>query len=87
PRTSCTTTGSTNTATPPSRSNSSAPARTCSGAFHTGPSAHDGSDRIIYNDQTGALYYDADGTGGSAAIQFAKLKPGLALTHKDFFVI
>lgn len=56
-------------------------------AFHTGPSAHDGSDRIIYNDQTGALYYDADGTGGSAAIQFAKLKPGLALTHKDFFVI
>ncbi|WP_338154866.1 DUF4350 domain-containing protein [Streptomyces albidoflavus] len=37
PRTSCTTTGSTNTATPPSRFNSSTPARACSGAsplFH-----------------------------------------------------
>ncbi|KUR73718.1 hypothetical protein AQZ52_01760 [Novosphingobium fuchskuhlense] len=33
--------------------------------------AHDASDRIVYDTATGALYFDADGAGGQAAVQFA----------------
>jgi Ca2+-binding RTX toxin-like protein len=44
-------------------------------------SAHDASDRIVYNTTTGALYYDADGLGGVDAVQVAVLgtttHPGL----------
>lgn len=36
-------------------------------------SAHDADDRIIYDTNTGALYYDADGQGGEAAVKFAVL--------------
>jgi Ca2+-binding RTX toxin-like protein len=54
--------------------------------FVIGATAQDAGDRIIYNDVTGAVYYDSDGTGGTAAIQFATLDPGLALTNLDFYV-
>jgi VCBS repeat-containing protein len=56
-------------------------------AFVVGAAAADASDRIIYNDLTGQLFYDADGAGGAAAIQFATLSPGLTLTASDFSVI
>jgi predicted extracellular nuclease len=56
-------------------------------AFHVGSSAHDGSDRIIYNAGTGQLFYDADGNGGGAAILFATLNTGLPLSASDFVVI
>jgi Ca2+-binding RTX toxin-like protein len=50
--------------------------------------AHDGSDRIIYQQTTGALFYDADGTGLIApTIKFAQLAPGLAMTSADVLVI
>lgn len=49
--------------------------------------AADANDFLIYNSSTGALYYDADGNGTGAAIQFITLSAGLALTHADFFII
>ncbi|HEY9643451.1 MAG TPA: hypothetical protein V6C57_23385 [Coleofasciculaceae cyanobacterium] len=48
--------------------------------FQLGSQAADASDRFIYDSSTGSLFFDADGTGATAQIQFAKLSPGLALT-------
>jgi serralysin len=56
-------------------------------AFVVGSAAADASDRVIYNSLTGQLFYDADGTGAGAAIQFATLSPGLTITASDFTVI
>lgn len=56
-------------------------------AFHIGTKAGDAEDRIIYNKSTGKLYYDADGTGSAAAVHFATLTKGLALTAADFDII
>ena len=45
------------------------------------------NDNIIYDDVTGALFYDSDGSGTAAGpIQFASVVPGTALTHLDFVV-
>jgi Ca2+-binding RTX toxin-like protein len=57
------------------------------GAFVNGSAAGDSDDRIIYDPTTGALYYDADGNGAGAAIQFATLSTGLTLAATDFVVI
>jgi Ca2+-binding RTX toxin-like protein len=54
--------------------------------FHIGAAAADAQDRLIYDDATGALYYDPDGTGAQAQTQFATLDDSLALTRGDFFV-
>ncbi|MEE1656941.1 cadherin domain-containing protein [Microvirga sp. CF3062] len=55
--------------------------------FYQGTKAHDRDDNLIYNKKTGALYYDADGTGSQAQIQIATLTKNLKMTHKDFFVV
>lgn len=58
-----------------------------SSAFHVGTAAHDSTDRIIYNSDTGALSYDPDGTGSAAAVQFAELSVKLTLTSQDFLIV
>ena len=58
-----------------------------SSAFYVGAAAHDSTDRIIYNSNTGALSYDPDGTGSAAAVQFAELSSGLQLTYRDFLIV
>ena len=57
------------------------------GEFHIGAAAADANDRIIYNSATGALFYDADGSGAGAAVQFATLSTGLALTSNEFYIV
>ena len=51
--------------------------------------ARDATDRVIYNTRTGILYYDADGLGGSAAVQIAQLGTGSApmLAFADLLII
>lgn len=58
-----------------------------SGAFFAGAVAHDASDRIIYDKDSGALYFDADGNGIGEQIQFAQIDANLALTYKDFYIV
>lgn len=55
-------------------------------ALVIGAAASSAAHRLIYNGATGALFYDADGAGGAAAIRFATLPVGLAPTAGDFFV-
>jgi Ca2+-binding RTX toxin-like protein len=58
-----------------------------SDAFHYGTHAADAEDRIIYDWFSGALYYDKDGAGGAAQVQFAKIDKHLFLTVSDFVII
>ncbi|HEY9632977.1 MAG TPA: calcium-binding protein, partial [Coleofasciculaceae cyanobacterium] len=54
--------------------------------FTLGSSASDSSDRFIYNQNTGGLFFDADGTGSSGQIQIAQLSTGLAMTNANIVV-
>jgi serralysin len=59
------------------------------GAFRANNSgqAQDGTDRVIYEKDTGWLRWDADGNGGAGAKAFAQLSVGLNLGADDFLVI
>ncbi len=54
---------------------------------NTSGNAVDGSDRIIYETDTGKIFYDADGLGGQAKVQFATVGTNITLTNADFVVI
>ncbi len=54
---------------------------------NTTGNAGDASDRIIYETDTGKIYYDADGKGGTAAIHFATVSQNLAMTAADFVIV
>jgi len=57
------------------------------GAFKIGTAATTAAHRIIYDNVSGDLLYDADGSGAAAATLFASLTPGLAVTNADFVVV
>jgi Ca2+-binding RTX toxin-like protein len=54
--------------------------------FTIGSGAVDSNTRFIYNNDTGALFFDADGTGATAQVQTATLSTGLAMSNSDIFV-
>lgn len=54
--------------------------------FTIGATAIDESDRLIYNSTTGGLFFDADGIGAMAQVQFATLSTGLSLINNNFSV-
>lgn len=56
------------------------------GAFAMG-AATEADDRILYDAASGTLSFDVDGNGAEAAVLFAYVSPGLALTAADFNVI
>ena len=58
-----------------------------SSSFVVGTKALDSGDRIVYDNKSGALYYDADGTGSKAAVKFAVIENHAKLTAADFLVI
>lgn len=57
-------------------------------AFRIGAKAADAEDRIVFNAKTGALFYDADGSGTAyEAVKFAQVKAKTVLTAGDFLVL
>ena len=56
--------------------------------FTIGSSAGDSRDRFIYNNLTGALFYDQDGSMNNfTQIQIASLDSGLAISNNDILVV
>jgi Ca2+-binding RTX toxin-like protein len=54
---------------------------------NTAGKAVDSNDYIVYDSDSGALFYDADGSGAGAAVQFATLTGHPAITAADFYVV
>ena len=54
--------------------------------FAFGAAATDSLQRILYNQATGDIYFDADGNGAGARQLVASLVDGTAITYDDFFV-
>lgn len=52
--------------------------------FTLGTVAGDADDRIIYDQATGNIYYDEDGTGAAEQVLIARVEPGTVLSASDF---
>lgn len=48
--------------------------------------AQDADDRIVYETDTGKLFYDSNGNAAGGSVQFATISPGLALTNANFVI-
>jgi len=55
--------------------------------FEIGSSSSTLNSHIVYNDKTGTIYYDADGSASPAWLPIAKVTPGTEITGSDFIVI
>jgi Ca2+-binding RTX toxin-like protein len=64
-----------------------AQARLSSDAFVLGTAAADAEDRLVYDQASGRLFYDADGTGAGAQVLFARLAAGTELGAADFQIV
>ncbi|MCW0002079.1 calcium-binding protein [Pararhizobium sp. YC-54] len=49
--------------------------------------AADSTDRIIYETDTGELYYDSNGNAAGGGVHFATIENKVALTAADFFIV
>ena len=56
-------------------------------AFTLGAVATTAEHRIVYNQSTGELFYDADGAGGMAAVKFAIIANHLQLSAASFQIL
>jgi Ca2+-binding RTX toxin-like protein len=56
-------------------------------AFFEGKKAHDGNDRVFYNEKNGKLTYDQNGDNKGGGVKIAVLDKGLDLSAADFLVI
>ncbi len=55
-------------------------------AFVQASAATTTSQRIVYDDSTGVISYDRDGSGAAASIAFAQVTIGQELSYKDFSI-
>ncbi|MGO4839572.1 calcium-binding protein, partial [Rhizobiaceae sp. 2RAB30] len=49
--------------------------------------AADANDRIIYEADTGKLFYDSNGNAAGGSVHFATVNPNLVLTNLDFHIV
>ncbi|NRP71583.1 Bifunctional hemolysin/adenylate cyclase [Ensifer psoraleae] len=49
--------------------------------------AADANDRIVYESDTGRLFYDSNGNAAGGSLHFATVGTNLALTAADFFIV
>ncbi|MFT3956445.1 MAG: calcium-binding protein [Piscinibacter sp.] len=56
------------------------------GAFRVGTAAADTTDRIVYDQASGRLYFDADGSGAGTAVLFATVTANVVLSAADFII-
>lgn len=56
-------------------------------SFVSGEQAVEADDRIVFSQSSGALYYDADGSGAVAQVMFASIDPSSTLSASSITVV